>query len=64
MTPFIVRFAQQLPTVQPRQAHYDAERQVMRVCEDGHWMDAVDAREPTQPETTFTKVHHETTDDT
>ena len=62
MIPFILRFAQQIPSVSPEILRYDAERQIAQVLECGNWVDRLTAGGQ-ETSTKFTKVKTETTDD-
>ena len=63
MTPFILRFAQQIPASYPQALRYDAQRQIAQILENGKWVDTPDAREKVRQATRLTKVAAETTDD-
>jgi hypothetical protein len=63
LTPFLFRFAHQLPEVPSFVVRYDSARQLSQVLSDGLWIDSVDAQRERWPETTFTRVRSETSDD-
>jgi hypothetical protein len=61
--PFLFHFARPMDETGDRILRYDPLRQLSQVLLDGDWVDGLDARCETAPETRLTKVHAETTDD-
>ncbi len=60
--PFLLLFAERLPSVAPNVLRYDVARQQSEVLVDGRWVDAINAPVPDSG-TRVTKVGFETSDD-
>jgi hypothetical protein len=63
LTPFLLRFAEQIEHAAPQLLRYDEARQIAQVQINGTWVDTPDALEHTIHSTRLTKVQAETTDD-
>lgn len=63
LTPFILRFAEQLPHVVPQKIRYDEVRQITQVYHNNKWIDSPDALNCLTHSTRITRVEAETTDD-
>jgi hypothetical protein len=62
MIPFILRFAQQIPLINPEVLRYDPDRQIAQVQERGNWIDRL-AAGVQEASTKITRMNNETTDD-